>query len=68
MMPMPNPMAGGPPPAPSDGGKPKDIRSTLIKILQEAKKVAEQNGIDFAELVSSVLEDKGSAAPPPPPL
>lgn len=61
------PPMGGPP---QEGGQanPEQIKQKLVQLLQEAKKIAEANGIDFAAIVQQVAGGGGSrpSAPPPP--
>lgn len=73
MMPMPQspaPSMGAPEPSPM-GGEPMpqeggaDVKAMLIQVLQKAKKMAEQNGIDFEELVDAMGEDETEEAPSP---
>jgi hypothetical protein len=66
MMPMnpagpggPPPGAGGPMPpgggGPGEGGgNPDQIKSQLVMLLKKAKEVAEQNGVNFSEVLSAV--------------
>jgi hypothetical protein len=66
--PMGRPPMAGPLDMPAGGAEgmpaPDEIRGTLVRVLLEVKKVAEQNGLDFASLVSEVARSK--SAPPPP--
>jgi len=74
---MPNQMppqgAGAPPmggpPAPSGGGKPspEQMKTTLLNVLKEVFRVAEQNGINPQELISQAMKGGGSTPPPPAP-
>jgi len=59
------------PPAQQSPARP-DARAMLIDILQKAKAMAEQNGIDFEEVVNEVLsgeqpQPKTTRPVPPPP-
>jgi hypothetical protein len=60
------------PPPVNPGGNPQDqaeaIRSQLTQILNQAAKVAADNGIDFQELVMQFMRGNGGRnAPPTPP-
>lgn len=58
-----------PAPTPEQAGGRPDARSMLIDILTKAKNMAEQNGIDFEEVVQEVLQGgKSSPMPPAPPM
>lgn len=57
-----------PPPPREMGEGPGDLQGTLLKVLAEVRRVAEQNGLDFMELVQMAMRSKvGPPAPPPPP-
>jgi len=43
---------------------PDEIRGTLVRVLSEVKKVAEQNGLDFASLVGEVAKAKPAPSSP----
>jgi hypothetical protein len=60
------PMAGPPVSAggPGDMPAPDEIRGTLVRVLSEVKKVAEQNGLDFASLVGEVAKAKPAPSSP----
>ena len=58
-------MTGGAP----QQADPEQMKQTLVSVLQEVSRVAEQNGLSFQELVS--LAARGGASPrsvPPPPV
>lgn len=63
MMPMNAPQPGG---MPEQGGQPNPemIKRKLIELIQQAKQVAEQNGIDFNEILSAVSGGKPTLPPP----
>lgn len=70
MMPMP---AGGPPMGGEGGGAPQGapdpemIKAEIVKMLMEAKRVAQQAGLDWAEVLSSVQGPSVKPAPKMPP-
>lgn len=80
MMPMPQkPMMGpesGPPPGAGAGaplppgaggeGNPEQIKGQLVILLQKAKEVADQNGIDWNSVLSEIEGKKVSADVPLP--
>lgn len=68
MMPMnQNPVpGGGGAPAPQEQANPEQMRSTLVKVLKEVARVAQENGFDFQELVSMVAGGGSQDVPPPP--
>ena len=79
MMPMPQkspmmgPEPGGPPggaPMPpgagAEGGNPEQIKGQLVILLQKAKEVADQNGIDWNSVLSEIEGKKVSADVPLP--
>lgn len=64
------PMPGGPGPmGPGAGGgpSPEEIKSQLVQLLTQAKQMAEQNGVNFDEVIAAVGKGGGKAAPPRPP-
>lgn len=60
-MPMQDPTGGQP--APQAKPEPKQIEAQLIQALQQIAKLAEQNGIDFQQLIMKVV---GGGSPTPP--
>ena len=69
MMPNTPPSA---PPVENPSGQPQDqsgaIRSQLMQLLNQAAKIAGDNGIDFSELIMSFMKSSGGgrSAPPAP--
>jgi hypothetical protein len=67
---LPNPMQGGPagpgpgvpvgpgPAASPDGGNPDQIKMQLKMLLKKAKEIADQNGVNFSEVVAEVEGSK----------
>lgn len=78
MMPMmpnsPPPMGGSPggpggalPPGAGEGeGNPEQIKGQLVMLLQKAKEVAEQNGVDWNSVLSELEGSKSRADVPLP--
>lgn len=46
----PTPMGGG-----GNAGQSERVRMMLIDVLRRAKQMAEQNGLDFGEILSEVM-------------
>lgn len=71
MMPNMPPQGAGAPPmgGPPAGGKPspQQMKTTLLNVLKEVFRVAEQNGINPQELISQAMKGGGSTPPPPAP-
>jgi len=75
MMPSPQagPPMGGAPAGPGGGSPgggqgrpdPEEVRQMLLQIIGEARKVAQENGIDFNSLVASPEQSAGSVPLPP---
>lgn len=67
MPPMGAPAMGGAGAPPAGGGP--DMRMILVEMLGQARNVAEQQGLDFDELVaeSANASPEGGPMPPPPP-
>ena len=76
MMPSPQagPPMGGSPAGPGGGSpgggqggqpSPEEVRQMLTQIIGEARKLAQQYGIDFNSLVASPEQSAGSVPPPP---
>lgn len=62
---------GGAPPGQAGAPGPAEIKQQLVMLLQKAKQLAEQNGIDWNQLMSSVGgggvgKVKAPSAPPSP--
>ncbi len=64
-MPMQDPTGGSP--APQSKPDPKQIEAQLIQVLQQAAKLAEQNGIDFKGLLMKVMGGGAGNSPDSPP-
>lgn len=71
--PMPMPKPGGMPTgaapmgAPSGGGaQPEQVRAAIMTVLQKAKALADQSGLNFEELVAELGGGGRPSAPPPP--
>ena len=68
MNPMSSQQGPGGPPAPvpgpggqgsgEQGGNPEEIKNQLVMLLSKAKEVAEQNGVDFKEVLAMVEGNK----------
>lgn len=69
--------AGGPPGGPPPGGQlppgagqgegnPEQIKGQLVMLLQKAKEVAEQNGVDWNSVLSELEGNKSRADVPLP--
>lgn len=57
-----NPMGGGMPPESQPDQKPVDsagVKSQVIKLLAEVKKITEKNGLDFDEILSEFSKMSG---------
>lgn len=77
-MEMPMPPAGGPPDmaGPGAGGPPgggaPDIHGMLVEMLGQARRLADDNGLDFDALVQEAAASGGAEGgpmpPPPPPM
>lgn len=67
MMPgMPPPGMGAPqPPAKAN---PEEMKQSLVQVLQEVQRVAEENGINFQELVAAIGRGPSKGSVPPPPV
>ena len=79
---MPNPMSpspmgpsvGGPPPGPGGAmppgagaeGNPEQIKGQLVMLLRKAKEMADQNGVDWNEVMSEVEGNQSKADVPLP--
>jgi len=65
---------GGPPPGagpgvpvgPQEGANPDTVKQQLVMLLQKAKQVAEQNGVNFSEVLSEVEGNKSRSDVPLP--
>jgi len=68
MSPSQPPMGGAPEAEQASGASPEQLKATLIKVLQQVAKVAQQNGLDFNELVSAVQTSARKPVPPPAPM
>lgn len=68
MFPTPPTPPQAPPPTSRGGGaqQAERVRAMLLDVLMRAKQMAEQNGIDFAEIVSQVVGQGKGAAPTEP--
>lgn len=55
-----------PPTQQNPEGQRPDVRGMLIDILTKAMRMAEQNGIDFQEILDEVMNGSGKLAVPPP--
>lgn len=73
MMPAPaQDMTAPPPPSGGEGAGKPDPRPMLVQVLQKAKAMADEAGIDFMELVTEVtggepeMEDEGEGSVRPP--
>lgn len=65
---MPPPGAGAPPmgggPAGGEGGpNPEMIKGEIVKMLKEARRVAEQAGLNWEELIQGTMAKPSVAAP-----
>lgn len=60
------PSPAGPMDGPMGGGDPGEVRTMLVSMIARIRSIAEENGIDFEELVSSA--GPASIKPPPPPV
>lgn len=67
MFPTPTTPPQAPPPTSRGGGaqQAERVRAMLLDVLMRAKQMAEQNGIDFAEIVGQVVGQGKGAEPPP---
>jgi hypothetical protein len=63
--PKPEPMmAAGQAPAPQGGGDPKEeVKSQLVMLLTQAKKMAEQNGLDWGSIISEIGSNSVKSSP-----
>jgi len=67
---MPMPPPGGPAPeTEGQGGNPEQVKALLIKAVQQMKRVCDEFGLDFEEIVSAGgnAPPGGGNAPPPAP-
>jgi len=48
-----------------NAGQSERVRAMLVDVLMRAKQMAEQNGIDFADVLSEVMGAKGGGGEPP---
>lgn len=55
----PGPQAAPPPGAGAAGGpSPEEVKGQLMKLLTQAKQIADQNGVDWNSLVSEITDSK----------
>jgi hypothetical protein len=47
--------------------QPNEIKSKLLMLLSQAAQIAQQNGIDFGQLLQEFMSKSGRGQTPPPP-